>query len=138
MERERVFNLCTNILEKTNDGDDLAGSDLALVQGAVNDHLSERGLVVLSQLNYRVNHDMYEIPAFCGVENLTRDNDGHVSWKGKRIEHYDHDHWAEPGWEKRMQKDAEELGKVCQYLEDNGIAVNFNNYYNNRFKVHGQ
>ncbi len=135
MEREQVFNLCTNILGKTNDGDDLSGSDLALIEGAVNGHLSERGLVVLYQLNYKVEQGSYEIPAFCGVDNLTRDNQGFVFWKGKQIEHYDHDHWAQPGWEKEMQKDAEELGRICQYLDDEGIAVNFTNYFNNRFKV---
>ena len=135
MEREQVFNLCTSILEKTDDGDNLAGSDLALVEGAVNGHLSERGLVVLYQLNYKVEQGTYEIPAFCGVENLTRDNDGHVSWKGKRVEHYDHDHWCEDGWEKRMKEDAEHLGRICEYLEDNHIEVNFENYSNHYRRI---
>jgi len=135
MEREQIFNLCTSILEHSNDGDDLAGSDLALVEGAVNGYLSTRGEVVLYQLNHKVVEGEYEIPAFCGVDNLTRNNDGFVFWKGKQIEHYDHDHWAEDGWEERMQKDAEELGRICQYLEDNHIKVNFTNYYNNIYKV---
>jgi len=135
MEREQLHKLSISILEHSNDGDDLAGSDLALVQGAVNGELSTRGEVVLYQLNHRVVEGTYEIPAFCGVDNLTRNNEGFVFWKGKQIEHYDHDHWAQPGWEKEMQKDAEELGRVCQYLDDNGIKVTFNNYLDNRSKV---
>ena len=71
-----------------------------------------------------------QLPAFCGVEGLTRGTNGDrsVYWKGKKVEHYDHDFWCEDGWQDTMTKDAQKLGKVCQAMEDAGVEINFNNY----------
>jgi len=133
MDRESVFNHCQAILSMTNDGDDLAASDLNLVEGAINEFLSPRGYVVLYQLRYKIENKEYEIPWFCGVENLTRGrgDDRSVFWRGMRVEHYDHDFWQENGWQKRMTEDAQHLGKVCQYLEANGIKVSLSSYIDN-------
>ena len=118
------------ILEKTEDGNKLADSDLNLVEGAVNGFLSTRGEVVFHQLYQKILDGDYELPWFCEVENLTRGTNGDrsVFWKGVRVEHYDHDFWGSEDWKKRMQEDAQRLGKICQYLEDSGIEVNFDNY----------
>jgi hypothetical protein len=64
------------------------------------------------------------------VEGLTRGTNGDrsVFWKGKKVEHYDHDFWQSKGWQEDMKRDAEKLGKVCQSMEDAGVEINFSNY----------
>ncbi len=136
MDTDSISNIACNILQLTNDGDSLSSNDLQLVEGAVNGFLSPRGEVVLIQLKYKCENG-YELPAFCGVENLTRGTNGDrsVFWKGIRVEHYDHDFWCSKGWQKDMKKDAEHLGRVCQYLENNSIPVSMENYMDNVRKV---
>lgn len=130
MDSENIYNHCQTILQLTDDGDNLSSSDLSLVESAINGFLTPRGEVVLYQLKHRCENNEYELPTFCGVENLTRGkgDDRSVFWKGIRVEHYDHDFWQEKGWQERMTKDAQHLGKVCQHLEDNNIEVTFDNY----------
>ena len=137
MDRENIFNHCQTILQLTDDGDNLAAGDLNLVENAINGFLTPRGEVVLYQLRHQCENNGYKKPPFCGVENLTRGNgdDRFVFWKGIRIEHYDHDFWQECGWQERMTKDAQHLGRVCQYLEDCCIAVTFENYLKYTKKV---
>ena len=129
MDRENIFKNCQTILQLTDDGNELSASDLSLVENAINGFLSSRGEVVLYQLKHQCEIG-YERPAFCGVENLTRGkgDDRSVYWKGIRVEHFDHDFWQEEGWQESMKKDAQHVGKVCQYLEDNMIPVSFDNY----------
>lgn len=129
MDGENIFNHCQTILQLTDDGDDLSASDLSLVENAINGNLTPRGEIVLYQLLHQCEN-RYEKPPFCGVENLSRGNgdDRAVFWRGIRIEHYDHDFWQEKGWQDTMTKDAQHLGRVCQYLEDNGVTVTFENY----------
>ena len=137
MSPSELSTVAISILEHSNDGDDLVGSDLKLVEHAVNGHLNGRGQVVLVQMNLKLKNGQYEFkPAFCGVEFLTRNTEGFVFWRDKQIEHYDHDHWCEKGWREDMQKDAEKLGKTCLYLEEHNIPVNFENYckYSGLFK----
>ncbi len=138
MDREQIFELTQSILQHSDDGDALSNNDLILVENAVNGFLSPRGEVVLFQLNHRVVNGTYSLPWFCGVENLTRGyaDDRSVFWKGIRVEHYDHDFWCEKGWQKSMIADAEKLGRICQYLENNCMPVNFDNYskYSRRVK----
>ena len=131
MNQSELSTVAISILEHSNDGDDLVGSDLKLVEHAVNGHLNGRGQVVLVQMNLKLKNGQYDFnPAFCGVEFLTRGTNGDrsVFWRGKKIEHYDHDHWCEDGWQEDMKKDAEALGKTCLYLEEHKIPVNFENY----------
>jgi len=137
MDRDKVFDLCGSILQNSDDGDALSKNDLILVENAVNGNLSPRGEVVLFQLNHRVLSGTYQIAWFCGVENLTRGyaDDRSVFWKGIRVEHYDHDFWCSEGWQKDMIEDAEHLGRVCQYLEENGIKVSMESYMDNVRKV---
>ena len=135
MSSDKIFDLCQKALHLSNDGNSLSNSDLKLVENAVNGFLIPRGEVVLAQLVFRLEEGSYEIPPFCGVENLSRDQDGHVFWKGKNVEHYDHDIWQQEGWQKDMIKDAEHLGRVCQWLEDNHIEVNLRNYLDHNHQV---
>ncbi len=32
-------------------------------------------------------------------------------------------------WQEDMKRDAEKSGKICQGIEDAGVEINFNNYY---------
>jgi len=59
---------------------------------------------------------------FFGIPNMTRDDyEGTVYWKGKPVEHYDHDYFAEDGFEQEMERDARELARKCEELESRGI-----------------
>ena len=59
MDRENVFKYSVEILQQTNDGDDLQSQDLKLVEGAVNGFLTERGYVVLYKLWHDVTEGIY-------------------------------------------------------------------------------
>ncbi len=130
MDRENIFNHCQKILELTDDGNNLSSNHLSLVENAINGFQTPRCDVLLYHLRYFCENNGYEKPFFCGVDNLTRGNgdDRSVFWRGIRIEHYDHDFWMKEGWQEKMRKDAQYLGKVCQHLEDIGLEVNFENY----------
>jgi hypothetical protein len=130
MDKDTIFNLCQSILQNTDDGNTLAGRDLHLVESAANGFLTPRGGVALYQLDHSIKDGSYELPVFCGVGGLTRGTNGDrsVYWKGKKVEHYDHDFWCEDGWQEDMKRDAQKLGKVCQAMEDQKVEINFNNY----------
>ncbi len=131
MTGEDIYNNCQTILRHTDDGDALFASDLKLVQNAANGLLSSEGKVALRRLRCQCETGKYlEGPPVCGVENLTRGRgeDRRVFWKGIVVEHYDHDFWCYEGWQEEMIKDAQQLGRVCQYLEEHGITVSFENY----------
>lgn len=118
-----IFDQTIFILENTNDGDDLTGHHLKLVESGVNGFLSEAGEVALMELYQSVKKG-YSKPNFLGIENMTRDQEGFVYWKGVQVEHYDHDYWASEGWYDRMVKDAKELERRCKIIEDAGLKVN--------------
>jgi hypothetical protein len=58
----------------------------------------------------------YKPPWFHGIEHLTIDHEGYVSWKGKRVEHFN------PGDNNKER--AEELAERCRQLEAEGKPVN--------------
>jgi hypothetical protein len=110
------------ILRATHDGDDLAPADLKLVEIAVNGWLNEAGEVVFAELLANVRRG-YKPPWFMGIEHMTRDHQRYVYWKGKQVEHYDHDFWQQDGWQQDMKSDAEELARRCRWLEEHGMEV---------------
>jgi len=132
MNRDNEFDLCQKILQHSHDGNDLSSKDLYLVELGVNGELSPRGQVVLYQLAYKVENGLYEAEPnwFCEIENLTRGkgDDRSVFWRGIRVEHFDHDFWCSEGWKESMKQDAICVAKTCQYLEENKIDVNMENY----------
>ena len=110
------------ILQKTHDGEDLAPHHLGLVQLAVNGNLNEKGDVAFVEL-YRNVEQGYKKPWLCEVENLTKDHEGYVYWKGIQIEHYSfHDYPSE-------KLASEELGKHCRQLEERGLKVSSGNLF---------
>jgi hypothetical protein len=52
------------VLQLTNDGDDLGPHDLSLLQSAVNGHLTEEGLAAFDQLHERCKSGSYQRPFY--------------------------------------------------------------------------
>ena len=103
------------ILQKTNDGDDLDPQHLKLLEMAVNGFLNDEGKAAFEELYTKVQAG-YQKPWFLGIEHLTRDHVGYVLWKGKRVEHYDSP-WA---YSAKAKKSAEEVARRCRILESRG------------------
>jgi hypothetical protein len=59
------------IIEKTNDGDDLSPSHLKLTENAVNGFLNELGQQEFDKLYTAVSHGNYKQPYLQGVEFMT-------------------------------------------------------------------
>ena len=106
------------ILQKTNDGEDLAPHHLSLLQSAVNGFLTEAGDVAFCEL-YQLVKTGYKKPFFHGIENMTIDHIGYVYWKGKQVEHYNLP-W---GYSEEAKKHAEELASRCSHLESLNVPV---------------
>jgi hypothetical protein len=107
------------ILRATRDGDDLAPEHLSLVQLAVNGKLSDKGQTAFLELLEQVRKG-YQPPWFHGIEHLTIDHSGYVSWKGQQVEHYD-PYWA---YGPEAKQEATELAERCRQLEAEGKPVN--------------
>ena len=112
----RPIDMAITILQKTDDGDDLAPEHLYLVQEAVNGHLNDKGELAFSQL-YESVLKGYKKPWLHGIEHLTIDHAGYVYWKGKQVEHYDFP-WA---YSDAAKLEAMEIARRCQILEGRGI-----------------
>lgn len=110
------------ILQKTNDGDDLSPRHLYLLECAVNGYLNEYGEKEFAKLYTSIINETYE-DWFHGIKYLTIDHEGYVFWKGKHVEHYTLS-WA---YSSEAKKQAQELAKRCSWLEDQGIEINIFN-----------
>lgn len=106
------------ILQLTRDGQVLSTGHLAIVEAAVNGRLSERGEVAFAELYAAVVNSQYSAPYLCGVANLTRDHEGYVYWRGRRVEHFSHRTYD------AMRRAAVELAENCLLLESRGFPVN--------------
>ncbi|MHC5831508.1 MAG: hypothetical protein ACYT04_89965, partial [Nostoc sp.] len=67
------------ILQLTNDGNDLSPNQLSLLELAVNNHLSELGQEAFNNLYQNVLANNYK-EWFHDIENLTIDHEGYVYW----------------------------------------------------------
>lgn len=103
------------ILEKTNDGDDLSPEHLYLTECAVNGFLTEEGAKAFEEL-YQAVLAGYKKPWYFGIENLTVDHQHYVYWKGIGVEHFDR-LWSEDakGW-------ATEVARRCKILESRELS----------------
>jgi len=108
------------VLQLTNDGDDLGPDDLSLLQSAVNDHLTEIGLIAFDQLHERCKAGSYQRPFLFGLEPLTQDLEGYVYYKQFRVEHYSFS--SDPGLTERLRQDAIRLIIACRQLEEMTIT----------------
>lgn len=107
------------ILQATNDGDDLAPEDLKLLELGVNGFLNEAGDVAFGALVAKVREG-YQRPWFHGIEHLTLDHVGYVYWKGQQVEHYTIGTFA---YTDRGVLAAKEVARRCRALERAGEAV---------------
>ena len=112
-----VTDKAIEILQATGDGDKLAPPHLKLVELAVNGMLNATGERAFEELYCNATRpEGYTVPWFHGIENLTRDHEGYVRWKGQRVEHYD------PPWcyTEEARQAAEEVARRSQLLESRG------------------
>lgn len=111
------------IIQKTHDGNDLAPTDLYLVECAVNGFLNDAGKEAFEGLHKSVAAGTYKQPWFHGIENLLIDDVGYIYWKGKVVEHYECP-WA---YSEAAKRAAKELAKRCRVLEERGeVPTNHN------------
>lgn len=113
--------MCIFILQQTEDGDELAPHELKLVEIAANGDLSEVGEVALYELYSRIQSGTYSKPWHFGVEGITKDHEGYIYWRNKRIEHYS---FCDS---ERERLATQELGRLCKMLEDQGLEVTWRN-----------
>ena len=114
------------ILERTRDGDDLEPFHLSLVQAAVNNHLTARGVETFQRLYATVASGQYAKPWLAGVEHVTRDHQGYVYWKGSRIEHFTFSVMQED----HLKHTTQRLAERCRHIEGLGLPVCGGSYLN--------
>jgi len=113
-----ISDMACAILQKTNDGDNLAPQHLKFLEDAVNGALNEKGVKVFQELYEKVINEGYTKPWFLNVENFTQDVEGYVYYKGVHVEHYSHMTYDE------ALKELKELETRCLILEASDIVPN--------------
>jgi len=111
--------IACEILKLTEDGNRLDPCDLALVEAAVNDCLTEQGQRAFETLHRRAKEGYTPRP-FHGIEHLTYDLQGYVRWKGQIVDHYNAS-WA---YTSEARRAAQEVARRCRILEQRDVSVN--------------
>jgi hypothetical protein len=111
-----------DILNQTNDGNDLSLPDLQLLMLAVNGGLSPAGDAAFVDLTARVANT-YTRPWFRGVEHITIDTKGFVYWKDIEVDHY----CTHRMTDEQQQAQADELARRCRIVEGRGLTVTSTN-----------
>ena len=115
------------VLERTNDGDDLSPLHLKLLEWAVNGALNDEGKAkFLEEVYEPVMDGAYEKPWFHGIEHLTIDHTGWVRWKDQKVDHYSPSDWAHSEEGKHQ---AERLAQACRELEKAGRPLTVANIF---------
>jgi len=114
------------ILERTRDGNDLEPFHLSLVQAAVNNHLTARGVEAFQRLYDGVASGQYTKPWLAGVEHVTRDHQGYIYWKGSRIEHFTFSVMDAD----QLRQTTQRLAEKCRHIEALGLPVCGRSYFN--------
>lgn len=110
-----IVNTIERILEKSNNGGMLTETDRSLV---FSEFFNETAEIALHSILSALEAGTYADDRwFCRIENLTRDAEGYVYWKGIHVEHYSFDN---PVKEKAA---AQTLADNCKLLEAKGIEV---------------
>lgn len=108
------------ILQATNDGDDLDPQHLKLLEIAVNGRLTDKGHAAFADLLAQVR-DGYRKPWLHDVEHITRDHAGFIYWKEHRIEHFSPAYALSPDAAIYTRK----LADACQALDARGVTPSF-------------
>lgn len=106
-----TYTTLKEILEKTNDGDDLSPEDLRLVEYCANNPLTEKVEMAIHRLHQNVVSG-YCKPWYHGIKNMTQDHEGFIYWKGICVEHYSFDEYS------KADMAVRELEKKCKALEE--------------------
>lgn len=114
------------ILRDSRDGEDLDPAHLSLVEAAVNNNLTERGIEAFRQLHAEVTSGKYTKPWLCGVEHVTRDLQGYVYWKANRIEHFTFSAMDAA----HLKAITQHLAEKCRHIEALGLPVCGRTYFN--------
>ncbi len=114
------------ILDRSRDGNDLEPFHLSLVQAAVNNHLTARGVDAFHQLYDSVTSGQYAKPWLAGVEHVTRDHQGYIYWKGSRIEHFTFSVMEED----QLKHTTQRLAERCRHIEALGLPVCGHSHFN--------
>ena len=114
------------ILRDSRDGEDLDPTHLSLVEAAVNNNLTERGIEAFHQLHAKVTAGQYIKPWLCGVEHVTRDLQGYIYWKGNRIEHFTFSAMDAA----HLKAITQRLAERCRHIETLGLPVCGRTYFN--------
>jgi len=114
------------ILDRTRDGNDLEPFHLSLVQAAVNNHLTARGVEAFQRLYDGVASGQYTKPWLAGVEHVTRDHQGYIYWKGSRIEHFTFSVMDAD----QLRQTTQRLAEKCRHIEALGLPVCGRSYFN--------
>lgn len=118
---DSTMNDALEIIQATNDGDDLDPAHLKLVELAVNGFLNEQGKAAFAELLASVRAG-YTKPFLHDVPNITRDHQGYIYWKGvHRIEHFS-GHYVHSDDAKEACK---KLAAACEALEAQGLTPSF-------------
>lgn len=123
--KNRPIDICIEILQKTNDGNDLAPWHLKLLELAANQGLNEAGEIALYELYEQVKNG-YKKPWHLGIKHMTKDHEGYIYYKGRQVEHYSfHD---DPG-QKRERKSLRKLQRNMLFLESIGQPPTLGNWW---------
>lgn len=107
------------ILEKTNNGSNLAPRHLNLVQLVVNKHASDYGLEAFDKLYEQIIKGTYDKSKiyFYNVEHMTKDSVGYIYYKGQQIGHFSYD-------DREEERIATfRAAKRCRLLEKKGHPI---------------
>lgn len=115
MMENTTYAILKEILEKTNDGDDLSPEDLGLVEYCANNPITEKSEIAIRKLHQNVISG-YCKPWYHGIKNMTQDHEGFIYWKGVSVEHYSFDEYS------KADRAAKKLEKRCKALEVQGIT----------------
>lgn len=113
-----------HMLTLTSDGTRLAPKHLKLLEMAVNRQINDEGLAAFDAVYRNVvtgNYDSMKV-WLCGVEDVTRDNQGYVYFKGNHVDHFSHSDATE------MRQAAEMLSLICLRLERLGRPIGLPEY----------
>ena len=110
------------ILNKSNDGNDLDPAELKIVEMAVNGFLNEDGIESFNQLHESVRSGNYHKPYLCGIEHLTRDHEGYIYWKDQEVEHFTFSAMTS----EEVQVQSAEVEKRCLHLESIKAEISTN------------
>lgn len=112
------------ILQLSNDGEDLSPTHLKLIENSVNFGLNEQGKIVLDGVLKALKDGTYKAPWLLGVKGMTQDHEGYIYYHGAHVEHYTNRYFKN---EAEIKEKLEELKKRCETLKKNGLQVSCGN-----------